>query len=129
MPDKVAVELILATSKHTVSATTAPTDTTVHDTWVLPPVLSVQYHPLPAARFSPYVGVGVNYMLFYNGKDLHGFKVKLDDGFGYSLQAGAVNVDVKKVFFDTTANINNGALHSNVTIDPLVVSVGLGRKF
>ncbi len=138
LTDKVAVELILATSKHTVSATTAPTDTTVHDTWVLPPVLSVQYHPLPAARFSPYVGVGVNYMLFYNGKDLHGFKVKLDDGFGYSLQAGAdialtgpwsVNVDVKKVFFDTTANINNGALHSNVTIDPLVVSVGLGRKF
>lgn len=136
--DKVAVELILGTSKHTISATTLPTATTVHDTWVLPPVLSVQYHPLPAARFSPYVGAGLNYMLFYNGKDLHGFKVKVDDGFGYSLQAGAdialtgpwsVNVDVKKVFFDTTANINNGALHSDVTIDPWVVSVGLGRKF
>lgn len=136
--DKVAVELILGTSKHTVSATTAPTDTPVHDTWVLPPVLSVQYHPLPAARFSPYVGAGINYMIFYSGKDRNGFKVDLDNGFGYSLQAGAdialqgpwsLNVDVKKVFFDTTATINNGALHSDVTIDPMVVSVGVGRKF
>jgi len=136
--DKVAVELILGTSKHEISATTAPTATAVHDTWVLPPVLSLQYHPLPAARFSPYVGAGVNYMIFYNGKDRNGFKVDLDNGFGYSLQAGvdiavqgpwSVNVDVKKVFFDTEASINNGALRSDVTLDPLVVSVGLGRKF
>jgi outer membrane protein len=136
--DKVAVELILGTSKHTISATTAPTDTAVHDTWVLPPVLSVQYHPLPAARFSPYVGAGVNYMIFYKGKDRNGFTVDVDNGFGYSLQAGAdialtgpwsLNVDVKKVFFDTNANINHGALKSDVTIDPLVVSVGVGRKF
>jgi len=138
LTDKVAVELILGTSKHTISATTAPTDTAVHDTWVLPPVLSVQYHPLPAARFSPYVGAGVNYMIFYSGEDRNGFKVDVDDGFGYALQAGAdiavsgpwsVNVDVKKVFFETTANINNGTLRSDVTLDPLVVSVGLGRKF
>ncbi|MFA7263480.1 MAG: OmpW family outer membrane protein [Caulobacter sp.] len=138
LTDKVAVELILGTSKHTVSATTAPTATAVHDTWVLPPVLSVQYHPLPAARVSPYVGAGVNYMLFYSGEDRNGFSVDLDNGFGYSLQAGvdiaikgpwSVNVDVKKVFFDTDANINSGTLRSDVTLDPLVVSVGLGRKF
>ncbi len=138
LTDKIAVELILGTSKHTVSATTAPTDTAVHETWVLPPVLSVQYHPMPAARFSPYIGAGLNYMLFYSGEDLNGFKVDLEDGFGYSLQAGAdialtgpwsVNVDVKKVFFDTDARINNGALRSDVTLDPLVVSVGLGRQF
>jgi len=138
LTDKVAVELILGTSKHTISATTAPTDTAVHDTWVLPPVLSVQYHPLPAARFSPYVGAGVNYMIFYKGKDRNGFTVDVDNGFGYSLQAGAdialsgpwsLNVDVKKVFFETDANINHGALKSSVTIDPMVVSVGVGRKF
>ncbi|CAN1571756.1 OmpW Outer membrane protein W [Caulobacteraceae bacterium] len=138
LTDKIAVELVLGTSKHTVSATTAPTDTAVHETWVLPPVLSVQYHPMPAARFSPYIGAGLNYMLFYSGEDLNGFKVDLEDGFGYSLQAGAdialtgpwsLNVDVKKVFFDTDARINNGALRSDVTLDPMVVSVGLGRKF
>ncbi len=136
--DKIAVELILATSKHTISATTAPTATAVHDTWVLPPVLSVQYHPLPAARFSPYVGAGVNYMLFYSGENKNGFTVDVEDGFGYSLQVGAdiaisgpwsLNVDVKKVFFDTDARINSGALRSDVSLDPLVVSAGLGRKF
>ena len=136
--DKIAVELILGTSKHTVSATTAPTDTPVHDTWVLPPVLSVQYHPLPAARFSPYVGAGINYMIFYNGEDRNGFKVELEDGFGYSLQAGAdiaisgpwsLNLDVKKVFFDTNASINGGTLKSKVNLDPWVVSAGVGYKF
>ncbi|MFZ5670742.1 MAG: OmpW/AlkL family protein [Pseudomonadota bacterium] len=136
--DKVAVEVILGTSQHDIAATTAPTATRVHETWVLPPVVSVQYHPLPAARFSPYVGAGVNYMLFYSGEDKNGFTVDLEDGFGYALQAGAdiavqgpwsVNVDVKKVFFDTDARINGGALRSDVTLDPWVISVGLGRKF
>ena len=101
-------------------------------------MLSVQYHPLPAARFSPYVGAGINYMIFYQGKDRNGFTVDLENGFGYSLQAGAdialtgpwsLNVDVKKVFFDTDASINGGTLKSDVTLDPLVVSVGVGRKF
>lgn len=133
--DKVAVEAILGTSKHEVTATGG---IPVYDTWVLPPVVSVQYHPLPAARFSPYVGAGINYMLFYSGDDKPGFSTELDDGFGYALQAGAdiavqgpwsVNVDVKKVFFNTTANVNSGALKADVDLDPWVVSVGFGRKF
>ena len=133
--DKVAVEAILGTSKHEVTATGG---IPVYDTWVLPPVVSLQYHPLPAARFSPYVGAGVNYMLFYNGDDKPGFHTSLDDGFGFSLQAGAdiavqgpwsVNLDVKKVFFETTATVNSGALKADVPLDPWVVSIGLGRKF
>ncbi|HRD45023.1 MAG TPA: OmpW family outer membrane protein [Caulobacter sp.] len=138
LTDKVAVEVILGTSKHEIDAVGGPTPVRVHETWVLPPVVSVQYHPLPAARVSPYVGAGVNYMLFYNGSDKNGFKVDLDNGFGYSLQAGvdvavqgpwSINVDAKKVFFETDASINNGTLKSAVTLDPWVVSVGLGRKF
>lgn len=136
--DKVAVEVILGTSKHEIDAVGGVTPVRVHETWVLPPVASVQYHPLPAARVSPYVGAGLNYMLFYNGSDKNGFKVDLDDGFGYSLQAGvdvavqgpwSLNVDVKKVFFETDASINGGALKSDVQLDPWVVSVGFGRKF
>lgn len=136
--DKVAVELILGTSKHEIDAVGGVAPFRVHETWVLPPVVSVQYHPMPAARVSPYVGAGLNYMLFYSGSDKNGFKVDLDDGFGYSLQAGvdiavkgpwSVNVDAKKVFFDTEASINGGALKADVELDPWVVSVGLGRKF
>ena len=71
-------------------------------------------------------------------KDKNGFTVDLDDGFGYALQAGAdigiqgpwsLNVDVKKVWFNTDADVNDGALKSDVDLDPWVVSVGVGRKF
>ena len=138
LTDKLAVEVIAGTTRHTVEAVGAGTDVAVHKTWVLPPVVSLQYHPLPGARFSPYVGAGLNYMLFYSGKDQNGFTVDLDNGFGYALQAGAdipinaaysLNLDVKKVWFDTDAKINGGALKSKVKLDPLVVSVGFGRRF
>ena len=138
LTDKVAVEVIAGTTQHTVKAVGPGTDVVVHKTWVLPPVVSVQYHPYPAAKFSPYVGAGLNYMLFYSGKDKNGFKVKLDDGFGYALQAGAdialtgrysLNVDVKKVWFETDASINGGALKSKVNLDPWVLSAGVGYKF
>jgi outer membrane protein len=138
LTDKLAVEVIAGTTQHMVKAVGAGTDVAVHKTWVLPPVVSLQYHPLPGARFSPYVGAGLNYMLFYSGKDQNGFTVDLDNGFGYALQAGAdipinaaysLNLDVKKVWFDTDASINGGALKSKVKLDPLVVSVGFGRRF
>ncbi|MBO9546488.1 OmpW family outer membrane protein [Caulobacter sp.] len=138
LTDKLAVEVIAGTTQHTVKAVGAGTDVAVHKTWVLPPVVSLQYHPLPGARFSPYVGAGLNYMLFYSGRDKNGFSVDLDNGFGYALQAGAdipinaaynLNIDVKKVWFDTDASINGGALKSKVKLDPLVASVGFGRRF
>jgi outer membrane protein len=138
LTDKLAVEVIAGTTQHTVKAVGAGTDVAVHKTWVLPPVVSLQYHPLPGARFSPYVGAGLNYMLFYSGKNQNGFTVDLDNGFGYALQAGAdipinatysLNLDVKKIWFDTDAKINGGALMSKVKLDPLVVSVGFGRRF
>ena len=79
-----------------------------------------------------------NYTLFVSGKDKGGFKVKIDNGFGYALQAGAdipvaeksmINIDVKKAFFKTDARINGGALKASATLDPLVVSVGVPRVF
>ena len=114
------------------------TDVAVHKTWVLPPVVTLQYRPLTQGNISPYVGAGVNAMVFYGGDDKNGFEVDLDDGFGYALQAGAdiglrgpwsVNVDVKRVWFNTDADVNNGALAADVDLDPWVVSVGVGRRF
>jgi len=136
--DHVAVELIAGTTRHTVRAVGPGADVAVHRTWVLPPVVTLQYHFAPQARISPYVGAGLNYMIFYSGKDRNGFAVDLKDGVGYALQAGtdvaiqgpwSLNLDVKKVFFDTTAEINAGALSSKVNLDPWVVSAGLGYKF
>ena len=138
LTDNISVEAILGATRHEIRAQGGATDVAVHETWVLPPVVTLQYRPIPEARVSPYIGAGVNYMLFFDGKDQNGFTVDLEDGFGYALQAGAdiamtgpwtVNVDVKKVWFDTGATVNGGALTSDVNLDPLVVSVGVGRKF
>ena len=41
----------------------------------------------------------------------------------------SANLDVKKVWFETDAKINGGALTSKVKLDPVVASVGLSRKF
>lgn len=138
LTDNISVEAILGATQHEIRAQGGATDVAVHETWVLPPVVTLQYRPAPEARVSPYVGAGINYMLFFDGKDQNGFTVDLEDGFGYALQAGAdvaltgpwtLNVDIKKVWFDTEATVNGGALTSDVNLDPLVVSVGIGRKF
>lgn len=138
LTDHISIEAILGATQHEIRAQGGTTDVAVHETWVLPPVVTLQYRPAPEARVSPYVGAGLNYMIFFDGKNRNGFDVKLDDGLGYALQAGAdiavrgpwtVNLDVKKVWFNTDADINGGTLKSDVNLDPWVVSVGIGRKF
>ncbi|MFN3816327.1 OmpW/AlkL family protein [Brevundimonas sp.] len=138
LTDHFAVEAILGATRHEIRARGPATDVAVHETWVLPPVVTLQYRPLTEGRFSPYVGAGVNYMVFFEGEDLNGYSVDLDDGFGLALQAGAdiglqgpwsLNVDVKKIWFDTGAEINDGALTSDVSLDPWVVSLGVSRRF
>lgn len=136
--DNVAVEVIAGTTKHTVTAKGPATDVKVKETWVLPPVVSLQYHFAPTAKVSPYVGAGVNYMIFYNGSDKNNFDLDIDNGFGFALQAGvdvavsgpwSANVDVKKVFFETDAADNRNGVKSKVKLDPWVVSAGFGYKF
>ncbi len=138
LTDHLAIEGILGATQHQIRAQGGTTDIAVHKTWVLPPVVTLQYRPAPVGGISPYVGAGVNAMLFFSGKDQNGFKVDLKDNLGLALQAGVdvplqgawtLNADVKKVFFKTDAVINGGALKSNVQLDPWVISVGFGRRF
>ncbi len=136
--DNLAVEAILGATQHEIRAIGGATNVAVHDTWVLPPVVTVQYRPLTEGRISPYIGAGLNGMIFFEGKNRNGFNVDLENGLGYALQAGAdvgltgpwsANLDVKKVFFNTDAQINAGALRSDVDLNPWVVSIGLSRRF
>jgi outer membrane protein len=136
--DNIAAEVILGTTRHSIRAQGPGVDVQVRETWVLPPVLSLQYHFMPKERFSPYVGAGVNYMLFYGGKDRNGFHFKVNNGFGAALQAGAdyaisgpwsANVDVKKIFFETTAKDEVTGIKTKVSLDPWVISAGVGYKF
>jgi outer membrane protein len=138
LTDHFAVEAIAGTTRHTIRAKGGATDVKVKETWVLPPVVSLQYHPVPAARVSPYVGAGVNYMLFYGGSNKNNFHLSVDDGFGVALQAGvdvatsgawSLNLDAKKVFFETDATDRTSGLKSKVELNPWVLSAGAGYRF
>lgn len=136
--DHIAVEAIVGTTQHQIKAVGPSTNVEVYKTWVLPPVISAQYHFAPKARFSPYIGTGPNIMLFYSGENKNGFRTHLPSGFGWAAQVGAdyaikgpwtLNVDVKKVWFESDAKINGGALATKAALDPMVISAGVGYRF
>jgi len=138
LTDGISVELIAGATRHDIRAVGPGSDTLVSRQWVIPPTLTAKYHPWPAARISPYLGAGLNYMLFVSRQKANGYTVDLENGFGWALQAGAdlatvgpwqVNLDAKKIFLHTDATINGGALKSRVKLDPWVLSIGVGRRF
>lgn len=128
-----AAELILTyPQKHDVSLN----GTTIGSFKHLPPTLTVQYHFMPDAQFSPYVGAGINYTRLSN-VDLPAGLTLENDSFGFALQAGmdfkldknwSLNLDVKKVQIRRDLS-SNGTKLGNVKVDPLLVGVGVGYRF
>jgi len=146
--DHIGAELILATTKHSVSGRgTISGLGDVANTWVLPPTLTLQYHFAPEGKVRPYLGAGINYSVFYSAKAtpslnaaLGATKVKLGDSVGYALQAGVdipvsekvfVNFDIKYIDMKTTARLTSGATTrtARVKIDPIVAGMGIGFRF
>lgn len=148
--DHIGFELIAATTKHTASGLTGTTGGIgeLASTWVLPPTLTVQYHPIADGPARPYIGAGVNYTLFYSEKASNGLEtavgatdVDMDDSFGWALQAGIdidltdrmfLNLDVKYIDIDTTATLRTagaGTQAVDVSLDPFVFGVGIGTTF
>lgn len=137
-----AAELILATTHHSAEATNTALGTVDLGTvWVLPPTLSLQYHFLPESRFNPYVGVGLNYTHFYNVTNGPvSLSTHYGDSVGPALEVGAdfaindqwsINIDAKQVFMKSNVRVNTalGQLKTNVTINPVLVGLGVGYKF
>lgn len=139
----IAAELILATARHEVKVKdTALGDVDLGHVWLLPPILSLQYHFFPDGKVSPYLGAGVNYTVFY-GVDKPNNSliddVDYDNRFGWALQAGmdwqvferwSVNFDVKKLWLPAAVSVNDGAVKSrNADIDPWIIGVGIGYSF
>ncbi len=137
--DHFATELILATSNHNIGGVaTSLGDLDIGDVWVLPPTLLAQYHFNPDGQLRPYIGAGINYTFFYNADAGALDNIGYDDGFGYALQAGvdiglndnwALNADVKKLFLNTDASINDGAVTADVDLDPWIFGFGLAYRF
>lgn len=147
--DNIGFELIAAVTEHTASGISGTTGTLgpLAETWVLPPTLTAQYHFAPEGKVRPYVGAGINYTIFFSedaSSALEGAvgptSVSLDDSFGYALQAGVdievservfLNLDIKYIDIDTTARFTTTAAGTqtvDISLDPLVVGVGIGIK-
>lgn len=113
----------------------------------LPPTLSALYYFDTGSAFKPYVGLGVNYTIFFNEefeaapKSLGLSNLELDGSFGLSVQVGAdyelsdnwsVNVSARYIDINTDATFDvagDSIGTSSVDIDPMVYSVMLGYKF
>jgi outer membrane protein len=147
--DNIGAELILATTKHSLTGEGSIAGVgQIGSSWVLPPTLTLQYHANPHGHVRPYVGAGINFTIFYSSKSTPALDtalggastVKLDDSFGYALQAGVdfditpkvfANLDLKYIDMSTTAHVTTGAAVRTVdaNINPLVVGVGVGFRF
>ncbi|CAH0990834.1 Outer membrane protein W [Sinobacterium norvegicum] len=115
----------------------------------LPPTVSAQFYPMGDSNspWQPYVGVGVNYTVFFSedvdsGLDaaLGNTSMDLDDSFGLAAQAGLdyyisdkwlVNASVMYADISTTATIKSdaGVVKVNADLDPWVYRLNLGYKF
>ena len=105
----------------------------------MPPTLTLQYHFTPHSKFSPYIGAGVNYSLFYGEDAKSGFTdLEIDGGWGVAAQAGfdywmndnwGLNLDVKKLWLNVDASLNNGAVKADVDLDPWIIGTGVSYRF
>lgn len=118
----------------------------VADTWVFPPILTLQYRFDPIGQFRPYVGIGAQWVHYFREKsDLNGAfasfnKVDFKDSFGLALQTGfdydlgagwSFGFDVKKVFEDTkiTWTSPTNTITTRHDLDPLLLTANIGYRF
>jgi outer membrane protein len=148
-----AIELLAATPfthdvtlqdpKGTLNADGAPLAEVSH----LPPTLSALYYFDTNSAFKPYVGLGLNYTIFFDEEfsgaatDLGLSNLELDGSFGYSVQIGAdyhindkwhVNASVRYIDINSDAKFDVGGESvgsASIDVDPMVYSIMLGYKF
>lgn len=137
--NNIGVELLAATPfKHDIHLKgTGKVGTTKH----LPPTLSVQYYFNNSSFVTPYLGVGLNYTVFFdeNLAELGIDNIELKDSFGVAVQAGVdfaindkwgINVDVRKITIDTEVDKKGTGVDGlKVDIDPMVYSITALYKF
>ena len=140
--EHIGTELILGTSHHSVTATgTAVGTVGLGKVWLLPPTLTLQYHFFPHAKFSPYVGAGINDTIFYDpNPGSTASKITYGNSFGPALQIGAdipiknkwsFNIDVKKIFINSNVAVTIpavGTVNTRAYINPWIIGLGIGYR-
>ncbi|BFM09074.1 OmpW/AlkL family protein [Halioxenophilus aromaticivorans] len=152
--DAIGVELLAATPfEHTAEGKGELAGLDITDAKQLPPTLSLVYHFGGLGQIEPYVGVGLNYTVFFDeditgqadttlsSLGLTGADVSLEESFGYAVQAGVdfhldekwfINASVRYIDISTTADIdfdNGSTISVDVDIDPFVYSLFAGYRF
>lgn len=150
--DNIVFELVAATPfSHTVNGAGGLKGAEIADVKHLPPTLLAQYHFLSKdAAFRPFVGLGVNYTVFFDEEPsaalkatlgTNDVKLDLDSSFGLALQVGfnyklndkwGLHAMVSKIDINTDATVYaNGAkaLTADVEIDPVVAMFGVKYHF
>ncbi|AZQ82620.1 outer membrane protein OmpW [Colwellia sp. Arc7-635] len=113
----------------------------------LPPTLSALYYFDTNSAFKPYVGLGINYTVFFDEdfasapKSLGLSNLELDGSFGLSAQVGVdyklddtwtLNASMRYIDIDAEATFDvagNSIGKADINVDPMVYSLMLGYKF
>lgn len=113
----------------------------------LPPTVSALYYFDTASKFKPYLGLGINYTIFFDEefkstpKSLGFNNLELDGSFGLSAQIGAdyliddkwhINASARYIDINSEANFKIGDAikgSADIDVDPMVFSIMLGYKF
>jgi len=153
LTDTVGIELLASTPfDHDISIKGTSID--VGSSKQLPPTLSLQWYPRGSQDgWQPYLGLGVNYTIFFDeevdsdledalGAIIGATEVDLEmkDSVGLSVQAGvdfpltknlSLNLGVWYIDIGTTATIKTdvGRVKLDVDIDPLVYNFGIAYRF
>lgn len=136
----IAVELILGVTPHKIYGEGSLSGLDVGKVWLLPPTLTLQYHFTELGAFKPYVGVGVNYTVFFNTTTYDVQSLDVKNSWGFALQAGfdymfdrhwGFNVDVKKIFLepDFDVGVGTAVLPGTADLNPWLVAAGITYRF
>jgi outer membrane protein len=105
-------------------------------TWLLPPTLTLKYHPLAGSTFSPYVGFGLNVVFPFNSKVNGVNDFQIDNSVSWAAQAGTdikitdslyFNIDYKYLNVDTEATVLG--TKCKLDLNPHLVGIGVGYRF
>jgi outer membrane protein len=140
--DNIAVELIAATTRHTLTATgTALGNVDVGSTLGAAANLdaAVSFHAARAAQSLCRRRPQREFLLQHQGAGPTITGLSVNDSWGPAIQAGVdynfsghwfANLDVKQIILNTAAHVSAGALHIKAkdSLDPLVVGAGIGYR-
>jgi outer membrane protein len=144
----IAVEAICCFTRHNIKGSGALAGIgNVGSTWIFPPTVMLQYHFTGMGAFKPYVGVGVNYSVFFNEKARGALaavpaNLRIGNSWGVAGQVGfdymlnrnwGINFDVKRIMMEPKFSSFTPAgvlvASGKAKINPWLIGAGITYRF